>query len=195
VTADDAHRDSAPTPSRPPAQAVMPEYKGGELDAERGPGLGCFWFQVVLLVLFIVLTPVSVELGWPPEVSAILLFIVLGLLLFVGQTIIFLLRIVAAERRGRRRPLASGTRTVGEIEESAEVGSAPAGGTVAPSAAAPATAAEPSGTPDPDPIGPASPPAPGTVELPAPAVDGTDASVPGGPDGPTTPEAGGGVRQ
>ena len=41
------------------------------------------------------------------------------LLLFTGQTIIFLLRLVSADRRGRRRPLASGTRTVGELEDAA----------------------------------------------------------------------------
>jgi len=107
----------ASTPGRPPVRTAMPEYRGEELDAERGPGLGCFWFQVALLVFFIILAPLSVELGWPPEVSAVLLFVVIGLLLFVGQTVIFLLRIVAAERRGRRRPLASGSRTVGEIED------------------------------------------------------------------------------
>jgi hypothetical protein len=105
----------------PPAspKTHMPDYKGEELDAERGPGLGCFWLQVVLLAFFIVFTPLTVRLGWPPIVSAILLFLTLGLLLFVGQTVIFLLRIVAAERRGRRRPVASRTLTVGEIEETA----------------------------------------------------------------------------
>ena len=41
------------------------------------------------------------------------------LLLVAGQTIIFLLRLVAADRRTRRRPLASGTKTVGEIEDEA----------------------------------------------------------------------------
>ncbi len=97
----------------------MPDYKGDELDAERGPGLGCFWLQVILLAFFIVFTPLTVRLGWPPIVSAILLFVTLGLLLFVGQTVIFLLRIVAAERRGRRRPVAARTRTVGEIEDAA----------------------------------------------------------------------------
>jgi hypothetical protein len=107
----------APTPSRPPAQAAMPEYRGEELDAQRGPGLGCFWLQVVLLAIFVVLTPLTAKLGWPPIVSAILLFITIGLLLFVGNTVMFLLRIVAAERRGRRRPLSSGSRTVGEIED------------------------------------------------------------------------------
>jgi hypothetical protein len=38
-----------------------------------------------------------------------------------GQTIIFLLRLVAADRRGRRRPLASETKTVGELEDAAQV--------------------------------------------------------------------------
>jgi hypothetical protein len=113
-------RPGAPSAAAPGSPARLPEYKGDELDAERGPGLGCFWFQVVLLVFFFILTPLTVELQWPPLVSAILLFVTLGLLLFVGQTVIFLLRIVAAERRGRRRPLASSTRTVGEIEETAD---------------------------------------------------------------------------
>ncbi len=107
-----ADRDPAPKP-------LMPEYKGDELDAERGPGLGCFWLQVALLGFFVVFTPLTVKLGWPPIVSAILLFVTIGLLLFVGQTVIFLLRIVAAERRGRRRPVASRTQTVGEIEDAA----------------------------------------------------------------------------
>lgn len=93
-------------------------YKGDELNAERGPGLGCFRFQLILLVILIIATPLSVELGAAPEVSAILLFVTLGVLLVAGQTIIFLLRLVAAERRGRRRPLASGSMTVGEIEDS-----------------------------------------------------------------------------
>jgi hypothetical protein len=113
---------AATPPPRGGSGSAMPEYKGDELDAERGPGLGCFWFQVVLLVFFIILTPLTVELQWPPLASAILLFVTLGLLLFVGQTVIFLLRIVAAERRGRRRPLASPTPTVGEIEESVDAG-------------------------------------------------------------------------
>ncbi len=95
------------------------QYKGADLEAERGPGLGCFWIQVALLGVLVVLTPLSVSLGWPSEASAILLFVTIGLLFFVGQTLIFLLRIVAAERRGRRRPLASPTPTVGEMEDAA----------------------------------------------------------------------------
>jgi hypothetical protein len=55
--------------------------------------------------------------NWPFPVSAGLLFAVIGLLLVTGQTIIFLLRLVAADRRGRRRPMASGSKTVGELED------------------------------------------------------------------------------
>jgi hypothetical protein len=40
--------------------------------------------------------------------------------LFAGQTVIFQLRLVAADRReGRRRPLGSATPTVGELEDRA----------------------------------------------------------------------------
>lgn len=107
-----------PTPARRPRPKTGPvQYKGDDLEAARGPGLGCFWIQVVILVVFIVLTPLSVAWNWPSAVSAALLFAVIGLLLITGQTIIFLLRLVAADRRGRRRPLASGTRTVGELED------------------------------------------------------------------------------
>jgi hypothetical protein len=95
------------------------QYKGEDLEAERGPGLGCFRFQVALLVFLVVLTPLSVAWHWPEWLSAVLLFGVIVLLLFAGQTIIFLLRLVAADRRGRRRPLASETRTVGELEDDA----------------------------------------------------------------------------
>jgi hypothetical protein len=96
-----------------------PSYKGEELDPARGPGLGCFWFQAAVLAVFLVLIPVGVSLNWPFELLAALLFVALGLLLFVGQTLIFLLRLVAADRRdsGRRRPLASPTPTVGQLED------------------------------------------------------------------------------
>jgi hypothetical protein len=105
---------SPPTPK--PLQPV--EYKGEPLDPARGPGLGCFWLQIGVLVFLIVLTPLSVSWAWPPVVSAILLFAVILLLLFTGQTMIFLLRLVAAGRsEGRRRPLASPTPTVGELED------------------------------------------------------------------------------
>ena len=97
------------------------QYKGAPLDSEKGPGLGCFWSQVVVLLVLLILTPLSVAWEWPTWLSAALLVLVLILLLFAGQTVIFLLRLVAADRRaaGRRRPLASSTPTVGEIEDHA----------------------------------------------------------------------------
>lgn len=106
-------------PERPSVRDV--EYKGAPLDAARGPGLGCFWIQLVVLAILIVLTPLSAAWQWPPVVSIGLLVALLVLLLFAGQTIIFLLRLVAADRRAeaRRRPLRSSTRTVGELEDDA----------------------------------------------------------------------------
>ena len=98
--------------NQPPVQ-----YKGEDLEAERGPGLGCFRFQVAVLVFFIILTPLTVAWSWPTWVSAALLFATIALLLVAGQTIIFLLRLVAADRRSRRRPLGSATKTVGELED------------------------------------------------------------------------------
>jgi hypothetical protein len=100
--------------NQPPIQ-----YKGADLEPERGPGLGCFRFQIVVLAILVILTPISVVAGWPPIVSAVLLFVVIGLLLLTGQTMIFLMRLIAADRRTRRRPLSSATRTVGEIEDAA----------------------------------------------------------------------------
>lgn len=96
------------------------QYKGDDLDPERGPGLGCFRFQLIVLAIVIVLTPLTVAWQWPEWISTILLFTVVILLLVTGQTIIFLLRLVAADRRGRRRPLGSATRTVGELEDAGE---------------------------------------------------------------------------
>ena len=93
------------------------QYKGEELQAERGPGLGCFRFQLIVLPGAIILTPLSVVWGWPDWLSAGMLLFVIVLLLVAGQTIIFLLRLVAADRRTRRRPLGSATKTVGEIED------------------------------------------------------------------------------
>lgn len=70
------------------------------------------------------LTPLSAAWEWPILVTIVLLAATLVLLLFVGQTVIFLLRLVAADRRadraaGRRRPMRSGSKTVGEIEDEA----------------------------------------------------------------------------
>jgi len=111
-----------PTPPRRPRSTGPVQYRGEDLEPARGPGLGCFRFQLVILVIFVVLTPLSVAWHWPSLVSAGLLFAVIVLLLVTGQTIIFLLRLVAADRRGRRRPLASDTRTVGELEDDAATG-------------------------------------------------------------------------
>ena len=95
------------------------DYKGAPLDAAKGPGLGCFWIQVIVLAIVVVLTPLSAAWEWPVPVTIVLLALTLVLLLFVGQTVIFLLRLVAADRRatGRRRPLRSESKTVGEIED------------------------------------------------------------------------------
>jgi len=92
------------TISRQPIQ-----YKGDELDPARGPGLGCFRFQLVVLVILVVLTPLTVIWSWPTWVSTVFLF-----------AVIFLLRLVAADRRTRRRPLASDTKTVGELADDAQ---------------------------------------------------------------------------
>lgn len=102
----------------PESGARMPDYKGEPLDAERGPGLGCFWIQIALLTFFLVFTPLTVTWGWDPTISGILLIITLILLLVSGQTIIFLLRLVAADRRSRRTPLSTSARpTVGQMED------------------------------------------------------------------------------
>jgi hypothetical protein len=115
------------------------QYKGEPLEPERGPGLGCFRFQLIVLAFLIVLTPLSVAWRWPDWLSAGLLLAVILLLLVAGQTIIFLLRLVAADRRSRRRPLGSATRTVGELEDAsatdAEAAATP-DGAVAPDHAA-----------------------------------------------------------
>ncbi len=103
----------------PPApQAPVPAYKGEPLDAARGPGLGCFWVQVAVLTILLVATPLSVVMGAPPWLSGAMLIVTLVLLLFAGQTVIFLLRLVAADRRSRRRPLSTtARRTVGMLED------------------------------------------------------------------------------
>ena len=100
--------------NQPPVQ-----YKGADLEPERGPGLGCFRFQLVVLAILVVLTPISVVAAWPELVSAVLLFVVIALLLLTGQTMIFLLRLVAADRRSRRRPLGGASPTVGQLEDAA----------------------------------------------------------------------------
>ena len=49
------------------SQGETPLYKGEPLDAERGPGLGCFWIQVIFLGILLVLTPLTVIWAWPPR--------------------------------------------------------------------------------------------------------------------------------
>lgn len=195
-----------PTPgASPPAgggssadiAAHRPAYKGEELDAARGPGLGCFWFQAAVLAFFLVLIPVGVNLNWSYEVLAALLFVVLGLLLFVGQTMIFLLRLVAADRRdaGRRRPRASATPTVGELEDAlvASMGTRDAARVDAadPDAAA---AAEPPASPAELPADPAVPSAdPAELAAPTavpPASPAELAADPAGASPSPTPEPG-----
>jgi hypothetical protein len=127
VTRPDPSTD--PTPPRPPRSTGPVQYKGEDLEAQRGPGLGCFRFQLVLLAVLIVLTPLSAAWHWPDWLSAVLLFSTIGLLLVAGQTIVFLLRLVAADRRSRRRPLASATRTVGELEDQDVPATPPSGDT------------------------------------------------------------------
>jgi hypothetical protein len=132
--------DLGPESSDRLAPPDAPLYKGEPLDAERGPGLGCFWIQVAMLGVLLILTPLTVAWSWDSRISGILLVVTLILLLFAGQTVIFLLRLVAADRRTRRHPQAPTARkTVGMLEDEA--------GTPEP----PAASAEPTEErPDPD---------------------------------------------
>ena len=116
---DTSPEQQPPDSHAPQSVGRQVQYKGEPLEANRGPGLGCFRFQLALLVTLIVLTPLSVWWRWPAWLSTVLLFATIILLLVAGQTIIFLLRLVAADRRaaGRRRPLNSRTKTVGELQD------------------------------------------------------------------------------
>ena len=77
--------------------------------------------------MLLVLTPLTVVWAWDPVISAILLFVTLALVFFAGQTVIFLLRLVAADRRSRRHPLDPSARpTVGQLEDDAGTGAATA---------------------------------------------------------------------
>jgi hypothetical protein len=101
---DDA--EPAPEPGTPDAPGTPTpagkgvQYKGAPLEAGRGPGLGCFRFQLFVLVVLLVLTPLGVNANWPDWLTAALLIATLALLLVAGQTVIFLLRLIAADRRG-----------------------------------------------------------------------------------------------
>jgi len=113
VTEDEGADRQGPAPTTDPAR---PDYKGAPLDPERGPGLGCFWLQTVVFLVLFVLTPYGVINGWPAWLTTAMFIVTLILLLFVGQTVIFLLRLVAADRRTRRRPLRQGgSPTVGDL--------------------------------------------------------------------------------
>lgn len=143
----------SPRPTRPV------EYKGEPLDAARGPGLGCFWFQMLLLLVLVIITPLSAtDWGWPIWATSVMFVVMILLLLISGQTMIFLLRLVAAGRgEGRRRPLASSSPTVGEIEDEAPADGAPGPADGAPGpanveTAPPVAPAEPPATPGSDPL-------------------------------------------
>jgi hypothetical protein len=102
----------------PHPDSGRPTYKGAPLDAASGPGLGCFRAQVVVLMALLVITPIGVINAWPGWLTALLLGATLVLTLFAGQTSIFLLRLVSADRRSRRRPLRRGaTPTVGDLAD------------------------------------------------------------------------------
>ena len=121
-----ATEDGSQDPASTAPETQMPEYKGEPLDAGRGPGLGCFWIQIALLTFFLIFTPLTVTWGWDPLISGVLLIFTLILLLFSGQTIIFLLRLVAADRRTRRAPLnPSAKPTVGQMEDAAPAAGEP----------------------------------------------------------------------
>lgn len=114
--ASEAPAGQAPPAGRP--DLAHPFYKGAPLEADRGPGLGCFWTQVVVLAVLLILIPIGVWNAWPSEVTGGLLILSLIVVLFVSLTVIFLLRLVAADRRARRAPLRSGARpTVGQLED------------------------------------------------------------------------------
>ena len=112
-----------PAGSRP---SDRPLYRGEPLDAERGPGLGCFWAQAILLAIVLVLIPIGVWNDWSIYVTGGLLLLALLLVFFTSLTVIFLLRLVAADRRARRRPLSPTARpTVGDLEAGADAPAAP----------------------------------------------------------------------
>ena len=128
---------AAPTPpgsgggARPAPKPAGPLYKGEPLAADRGPGLGCFWAQVIVLVAVLLLIPFGVDNHWPIWSTGLLLAASLVLVLFVSLTMIFLLRLVSADRRARRRPLRAGARpTVGQLEDAVTPADGPDEGSV-----------------------------------------------------------------
>ena len=90
-----------PGPRRPPrrpssTRARRSTRRRVRASAASGSSSSCSWSCVIL-------TPIGVAGNWPDWLTAALLFITLVLLLVAGQTVIFLLRLVAADRRGRPR--------------------------------------------------------------------------------------------
>src|SRR3954451_24385168 len=79
--------ETPPTPPTPQTPPEMPLYKGEPLEPERGPGLGCFWMQVIWLGPLLVMTPLTVSWHWPFLISGTLLTVTLILLLFAGKTV------------------------------------------------------------------------------------------------------------
>jgi hypothetical protein len=167
-----------PTGPRPPAPGARPLHparrRGGEPDPEDGPGVGCFWVQVAVLVGVVVLVPIGLAVDWPFELVALLVVAVIGLVLLVGQSVVFVLRLLVADRRsrGRRRQLAAPTATASVAAVEPAEGPAPAA----------ATAAEPADRPAPD-------DRPSADAPPPPDDEAGRADAPGPEDG------GPGVRQ
>ena len=74
--------------------------------------------SIYCLAVVLTLIPIGVWNAWSIYLTGGLLVLALVLVFFVSLTVIFLLRLVAADRRARRRPLRSGaTRTVGQLED------------------------------------------------------------------------------
>jgi len=126
VTSGYDGRVTVPREPAGPSRGERPLYRGEPLDAERGPGLGCFWTQVVLLAIVLVLIPIGVWNEWSIYLTGGLLLVALGLVFFTSLTMIFLLRLVAADRRARRRPLSPVARpTVGDLEAAGQAAESP----------------------------------------------------------------------
>ena len=53
---DRRYPEPVTSPDERPSSVRPVDYKGEPLDAERGPGLGCFRFQVALLVILVIPT-------------------------------------------------------------------------------------------------------------------------------------------
>ncbi len=74
---------------------------------------------MIILAILVVLTPIGVVNVWPQWLTTGMLLATLVLLL-AGQTVMFPFRLVAVDRRMRRRPLRGASPTVGQLEDAAE---------------------------------------------------------------------------